>query len=1393
MPHSKTTTTTRTVHTTVAAGRRKETVTETVRVVYEKCLTSPLANEIAAPKESIHDPDAGLDMDIRGVRLSFLFQYVNDCGGRDALAEMTTADMSVKFVKPATESSRLSLCSQLHQAHLDKHSNRDQKDPNDDDVTADAEWFISHAWKYKFLDVVDALQEFFIWERKMDPDSVIIWFDLFSNSQHDTATKPFTFWTDVFMGAIKAMKNVVMVLAPWSDPIPLTRAWCIFELYSCLKTESNFHVAMTNQETKSFLAALQYDGYELHRILGRIRCSKAEAGQPSDRDQIFRVVELQVVGGFPNLDRMVFSVFLKWATDKLKWQVENAESERNRGNWAVALGSFLKHLEKSDEAIVWLEEGLELQRRTVGPEEVSTLATEATLGSLYQEMGDTEKAGDILNHCYSIKLAQVGPDDPSIFGMMNNLAQVYRVKGEFSKASELLTTLLATAERVSGRENEFYIRVYANYVSLLCKQGRLQEAKECGVLMLELSERALEENHPDRILALNNYGAVLVELREWDAAEAVLKDALTRSKRNLGEDCGLAISQTVSLSSIYRDKGELGKSLEYLDAAIESQTRSAFLGSFRLFQIQMGKAALLIEMGRVQDALDLSKQVYSNALLLFGPSDYRTCNLAPPLASVTSLLGDHKAAVDILEQNLEHVRAILGPSHLETLNMMNQLAVIYLQDLKDTEKAGQVIDMALRESTLDPANPLMLSLQLTKGALYSDLKQLSEAVRHNEAMVEIAEGAYGRSSQHTIQFLNNLAFAHLKLSEFDTAESIFTEIIQTHIQVYGELHQNTLTSMINICKVYKEQGNFTKEIEQETAVLQKYKATIGEDHPNTLRLLMLLASSHAAANDLDASLAYLSECAEKRYQVLGPLHPDTEDSVECLQRLYTKTNELEKGLAVCKKYLGETHEKTIYALHLVGMRHMREGNADLAERYLLEEVEGWRKAGNLEDVNYLNALNNLAALYINLMKNTEKALPLLREMSYMWFKLDPTSPSTSMACDTYYQVGMAQKAYLEVREGMTLFYGVASQKAVNAGLNQCLEWVRRKEFQLLKDFCVGAIADLEELKSDQYSMMFKRQLVDGLIGLKEFDEAEVVASECFNAVVAADGITGGWTAMCLYSLGSVKTASGKFLEAAELYVNHLAQLKALNVVGKDNELILKFLLKIYLEHESAGQIEAVERAHEYVSLIKTLYGSQSTQILEAMDQLERILQMYSPLNANQEMTEAWKSILSALQEENQLVTGTGLAVMSTLSERYKATREFESSEDVLNLFLGAAAKMLGPAHPACQKIFGSLLELYQDMMSSGLLDMDGMRAKLSNVTRISGIELARLYGFIIPDNRYDDYTLVLSTSPYAPFFSHKAEIYQDVGIPLDSNFQLTRKEPLPVAVLQYLRILGLVV
>jgi len=73
----------------------------------------------------------------------------------------------------------------------------------------------------------------------------VIWFDLFSNNQHKAIDLDFDYWSTTFQSAIQSFGHTVMVFAPWDDPIPLTRAWCLWELYCTVQTSSRFDIAMT--------------------------------------------------------------------------------------------------------------------------------------------------------------------------------------------------------------------------------------------------------------------------------------------------------------------------------------------------------------------------------------------------------------------------------------------------------------------------------------------------------------------------------------------------------------------------------------------------------------------------------------------------------------------------------------------------------------------------------------------------------------------------------------------------------------------------------------------------------------------------------------------------------------------------------------------------------------------------------------------------------------------------------------------------------------------------------------------------------------------------------------------------------------------------------------------
>jgi hypothetical protein len=141
-----------------------------------------------------------------GVKLSTFDNFMMSFGGTDNFRGLTTAQVNQKFVLPTTSYMQSSYCDYL------------KSKENCFDVGT-AQVFISHAWKYQFLDVVEALKSHF-----RDNKDIFIWFDLFSNNQHkDSTSQSFEWWSETFKSAIAQFGHTVLILAPWNDPIPLRR------------------------------------------------------------------------------------------------------------------------------------------------------------------------------------------------------------------------------------------------------------------------------------------------------------------------------------------------------------------------------------------------------------------------------------------------------------------------------------------------------------------------------------------------------------------------------------------------------------------------------------------------------------------------------------------------------------------------------------------------------------------------------------------------------------------------------------------------------------------------------------------------------------------------------------------------------------------------------------------------------------------------------------------------------------------------------------------------------------------------------------------------------------------------------------------------------------------
>jgi hypothetical protein len=107
--------------------------------------------------------------------------------------------------------------------------------------------FFSHAWLYSFLNVLAALRAFVAAQPEGEP-GLFFWFDCFSIDEHATQALPQEWWGTTFKEAIALMGHTVMMLSPWDSPQPLTRAWCLWELFCTVSVGARFSVCLGPHE-----------------------------------------------------------------------------------------------------------------------------------------------------------------------------------------------------------------------------------------------------------------------------------------------------------------------------------------------------------------------------------------------------------------------------------------------------------------------------------------------------------------------------------------------------------------------------------------------------------------------------------------------------------------------------------------------------------------------------------------------------------------------------------------------------------------------------------------------------------------------------------------------------------------------------------------------------------------------------------------------------------------------------------------------------------------------------------------------------------------------------------------------------------------------------------------
>ncbi|KAJ3028817.1 Kinesin light chain 3, partial [Rhizophlyctis rosea] len=460
---------------------------------------------------------------VLGIQWSFLEIFIAECGGESRLRALTTAQVCETFIKPRTKPAQ-SFCSHLLTST--------QHAPE----VGHANWYIIHCWQYNFLDMISAVRQYFA---RKDPPAAnpIIWLDLFSLPQHRTHPITSQYLQTTFTSVIFTIPNTLMVLTTWNNPLPLTRAWCILELYASAKAKTAFDIALLPSQCAAFRDSLQDDATVLYQAVTSIKFEQAETTDVGDLIAIHEY--LHTTNDYTTIDDKIHTFLLTWLLTIFNSHLRHATETKNNVDhalWSTSLGKLYTTLGTYEKAMPLYMDALERNRIALGGNHQRTLRSMADLASLYVRQGECDEAESLYLDCLNHQKRVLGEDHPDTLHTSHNLALLYMRQNISDLAEALLIDCLQRRQTTLGTSHRDTLSTIQILGTFYHTTNQPSKAESLFTDSLTGLSSLYGSDHPDTILSAHTLAAFYTENGQYGKAERLYINHLSRTRRTLGED-----------------------------------------------------------------------------------------------------------------------------------------------------------------------------------------------------------------------------------------------------------------------------------------------------------------------------------------------------------------------------------------------------------------------------------------------------------------------------------------------------------------------------------------------------------------------------------------------------------------------------------------------------------------------------------------------------------------------------------------------------------------------------------------------------------------------------------------------------------------------------------------
>lgn len=359
-----------------------------------------------------------------------------------------------------------------------------------------------------------------------------------------------------------------------------------------------------------------------------------------------------------------------------------AETYYKSGNYTEALEYFRQVKEYAENT-----EGCEYEK----------IFSVQSIGRIYDDLGERDKALDILQQAYDIAVDEYGEESVDSLSILNDIAGIFQTIGDLDKSLELKKRVLDTAVRLFGDNDHNTQMAKINLGNLYHEMGDYEQALKLKMSACEWFEQNLGEEHESTLFAMTCLKNAFACLGKNDKELEICERLCQIYEKTRGKYDSHTLEAYKSLAYAYNRNNNISAGYDCAELAYNralEQYEEEYPVTCSMLEVYIGAC---YKQGNCEQVSGLCRK-YLDISQKMGINEYYSLEyIYNILASAESELGRKDEARRAAEKCLEIGFMVAGNRYTPFyLNDMNDMAFVYA-DIGEGEKALEMIETVLKE------------------------------------------------------------------------------------------------------------------------------------------------------------------------------------------------------------------------------------------------------------------------------------------------------------------------------------------------------------------------------------------------------------------------------------------------------------------------------------------------------------------------------------------------------------------------------------------------------------------------------------------------------------------------------------------------------------------------